>query len=171
MFTYEVGKPYPHPEKKAPGTEVPSIILTNASFDILFYSENPEADKAFYTTSPLQYGVFQAAHIPYIVFNFPGYLNFEVTINILKTDPEQAEKWMNTRSNGVTMFLIHAHSNIIHGLRFIGIQPAVEAQIKDICEQQDHHYDTPEAVDAQIEAFTARYTSAEILKMTRMYKL
>lgn len=171
LYTYEVGKPFPHPEQKAPGIEQPRVMVTSGFFDVLFYSLNPQADKATFTKKPLRYGVYQQDAIPFFIVDFPGDFNFDVSININKVDNKHIDEWLNSDNNLVTLYLIDARTNIIHGIRAIGLKHEVAEQIRDICEKQDEHYASVGHVDIVINRITTTFSTGDMIKRTMMYRL
>lgn len=171
MTKYEVGKPFPHPDQKAPGQDAARVMFIGEFFDVLIYSTMPEADKKAVTQGPLRYGVYQKDDIPFFLVDFNGAISFDMPMNINKVDQAQVDTWLNAKANLVTLYLLDARTNILLGIRAIGLKSAVAEQIRDILEKQDEHYTSPSAVDEAIILIENELTTADMMKRTTMHRL
>lgn len=165
----KVGEPYPY-HHRADGNERVLAEMNNAFFDVLFYSSQPQADARMWTKGKLKYGLFMAKNIPFFVLDFPSdQFNLDVAINFLKIQEDKADEWLNSDANVINLFLIDANTNIIHGMRMISIRHDLAEKIRDACEAQDVHYDSPAQVDQTIAGITERYTTNNMIKISQMY--
>ena len=170
MFPYEVGKPFPGSKLKAPGIEAPVLILNDSFLDLIIYSKNPEADSMFFTREELFYGVFQVAHIPYLIFSFPDDFRIGIGVDFYGKNPVKRQDWLQSNENRVTLLLIDAHSNIIHQKRIIQMQPSVASHIRTLCREQLQQYGSFDEVDEKIQAFEKRFSPGMLSEMTMMFK-
>ncbi|OIN55733.1 hypothetical protein [Arsenicibacter rosenii] len=171
MTKYEVGQPFPHPEYRANGTEGAKIMTTSAFFDILFYSSQPAADRETVTKKPLKYGIYQKDNVPFFLLEFNGEFSVDAPMNINKVDNSAVEEWLNSNGNLVTIYLIDARTNIIHGIRAIGLRHDVAELMRDICEKQDEQYASVGQVDKVIDQISRTMTTEAMIRRATMHRL
>lgn len=171
MIKYEVGKEFPYSEYKANVEEGPIIMFTSGLFDILFFSDSPDEDKAVFTKGSMRYGVFEKSSIPFFIVDFPKHFNFDVSMNINAMDQSKVDKWLNSKHNQITLFLIHSRTNIIYGIRSIIINHLTAELIRDICKKQDSEYAGPDEVNRVIDHIIATISTDQMINQANMHNL
>lgn len=170
MTKFEVGKLFPI-HNQAQAIEETKINTNEGFFDVCFYSLHVADDAKMFTKGKLKYGVFVKDHIPFFILDFVGGISVDASLNILKVKQDKVEAWLNSRANGITLYLIDAQTNILHGMRFIGIKNKVAEQIRDACEAQDANYATHSEVDVKSFEIANILTTEQMMKMITMYEL
>lgn len=79
--------------------------------------------------------------------------------------------WLNSDSNVINLYLVDCNTKILYGMRMIGIQPKVADELRDILERQDEKYENWQAVEAMTTRIMDTYTTADMMKNTKMHLL
>lgn len=170
MYTYEVGKPFPHPQYLPPGQELARPMITSSFFDVIFYSLNPASDHRLFTRGKIRYGLYHRNNVPFFIVDFEDF-DFDVSLNIHKVADEEVEAWLNGDGNLISMYLVDAKQNIIHGIRMVSIKPQIASQIRNICEAQDAAYESAGDVDWAAEQITRQLTTQQMKQRIQLHAL
>jgi hypothetical protein len=161
----EKGKPYPL-HNNARGIERPVIETNTSFFDILLYSLDAKSDAKFWGKSPVKIYPVILDSIPIVVVRYPkeGF-DFDVSMNFHKVHAEQREDWLSNDGNLISLVLIDAKTNFVHGLRLLGVD--FSAEFRSACKEQLRQYNSSFEIDTKIAAIQARYQTADLLDIYR----
>lgn len=171
MMSFEIGRPFPIDRYQATGQESIKALMTGGLFDILFYSLNPVDDRALFNRGLLRYGLYEREGLPFFLIEFPGHFSFDVPLNIRKIDPDAVADWVKSDANDLTLYLVNARSNIIEGIRLIGLRPELIAQLRQVSREQLARYPTPPAVEEGFNHIYAHTSIDQMVRGTTMYLL
>jgi len=169
--TLEVGKPFPL--QNPSGTrDIMLAMVVGESFDIGFWAAGLKSDEIKeWRRGRMHYGVFIKDDIPFFLVDFPvARLFFDVTIDVLaiKEAGKDYETFLNGHGNMVNLFAIDCRTNILKGMRMIGIEHAIAAAIKSACRQQLTRYPSSSALKARMDEIMNQYQTEDMIKATRM---
>ena len=173
MTKFEVGQPFPL-HNHARGIEETRISFNESFFDIFFYLKRAGTeDIKTFRKGPLKYGVFESQNIPFFILELGSNWTVDTSLNILKVKEDKIEQWLNSEANAITMYCIDADTNIILGMRLIGILPTVAEKIRDVLDEQLNMYNTRTAneVEAVINKILDNFTTEQMISRTKMIKL
>ena len=171
MLVYTIGEVFPHPELKQVGFDAPrAMIIPNGFFNIVLHSTQPQADKVL-TSATMQVGLYQKDAIPFVLFNWPGVLAFEVILNIHTVSDEYADAWLNGAGNTIIFFVLDAYTNIITAMRTFNIPPILAEHIRNCLEKQDEHYHDAVEVDLQMEKIMTQIPLKIMFERGNMYRI
>ena len=171
MLVYRIGDPFPHQGLKPAAFDAPqALIITGGFFSVILRSTRPQEDKVL-TSAAMHVGLYQKDAIPFVLFNWPGKMGFEVILNIHTATSEQAETWLNGKGNPITLFVLDAKTNIIMAMRPFSIPPILAGQIRDCLEKQDERYESAIAVDVRMEEIMAQITLQTMFERGTMYRI
>lgn len=163
MIKFEVGEQFPL-HNHARGIEQPRIDMNEAFFDICFYSLQSDNDAPIFRNHPIRYGVFAKNNLPFFLIDFIKEFNLDVSINIHKVHEDKVEKWLNSSSNVINLYLIDAKTNILKAMRMISINPECANLIRDILEKQDENYESASTVEGAIKVIANNYSTDEMFE-------
>lgn len=171
METFTINTPFPAPNP-APGMDYARMrTMQGGSFDLLMYMAKPSpAEIEAAKTGPVIYGLFTQAFVPFFIVKFETF-SFDAPLNILKVDNDEEYTWIKSDANAVNLFLVEATTNIIVSMRCIGIDMELVHNLKSTCAKQLGTYRYPVEVDNAAAALMQRYTTDEMLRETKIYKL
>lgn len=151
MHRFEVGKPYPL-HNHTNGQERALLQRTDSFFDVLYYSPAAKDDAPTWRTGALRYGLAEPSPgLPFVLFELPGEWQFDVTLNLRKANTTaQADAWIQSPANTVVLYLIHARTNVLHGMRIISVPEAWAAELRAAAGRQLARYAEAEAIDRAI---------------------
>lgn len=149
------------------------VSMNEAFFDVVYWIPGSEQKLSeIFTKSKLEYGLFAANKIPFLIINFPNQKwNFDVSLNIKKIQQDKIESWLNSESNIINLYLCDWTTNIIYGMRMISLQKDVAELVRDILENQDEHYSESIEVDLAINNIMKSYTTADMMNNIKMIRL
>lgn len=98
-------------------------------------------------------------------------MSVDACINFLQVFQDKADGWLNSESNLINLYLIDAKTNILRGIRLIGVQKDFANLVRDTCEAQDSAYSTHTEVQSIIDRITANVTTEQMMSKIKMYKL
>ncbi|GAB3740556.1 hypothetical protein GCM10028774_56430 [Spirosoma jeollabukense] len=169
MMSFDIGRPFPIDRYQATGQESIKAMMTVGLFDILFYTLNPVDDRALFNRGLLRYGLYEREGLPSFLIEFPGHFSFELPLNIRKIDPDAVADWIKSDANGLTLYLLNARSNIIEGIRFMGLRPELITQLRQVSQEQLARYPTPSAVEDGFDQIYAHTSLDQMVRGTTMY--
>lgn len=170
MTRFEVGQPFPV-HNRARGVEETRIDINEEFFDMCFYSSQAAKDAKMFTKGKMRYGVFVEDNIPFFIIEFVGDMSIEASFNFLKLKQDKVDHWLNSKANSITLYLIDNQTNILHGMRLIGIKHEVADQFRDACEAQDNTYATHNEVEIKTLSIVKKFSAQELLHKTIMHTL
>lgn len=170
---FEVGQPFPL-HNHASGIETNRIEFNEGFLDIVYYIKNGSTeDIKTFRKGGLSYGVFESQNVAFLLIKYQG-VNwaYDCSINIYALKKESdIENWLNSEANAITMYLIDADTNILLGMRMIGVQPKFAEEIRNILDEQLNLYKSKENVDTIIDRIVKNFTNDLMLQRTKMIKL
>ena len=168
MMKFEVGQPLP--PLQPPGFETSRSTFNSAFFDVVYWIPGTEDGLIpIWKKSKLQYGLFVANNIPFLIFNFPNQQwNFDVSLNIKKVRKNNTNEWLNGESNIINLYLCDCKTNLLLAQRMIAIETEVSEKIRDVLEQQDQQFNSSDEVDNAINVIMQSHTTVEMMKKTKM---
>jgi hypothetical protein len=150
MNVYEVGKRFPH-EKYLTGREITVALPVGQFFDVLCCIQKPEDKEiAKFKQGRLAVSLFERYDIPFVVFDFGGGFNFDVSLDATKVVKEEPD-WMKEEANVVNVFLVDSRMGILKATRMIGLSEMFCEKIRDIVAKQLARKSTT-SVDNDIQA-------------------
>jgi hypothetical protein len=169
--TLEVGKTFPLPNPS--GThDIMMAMVNGESFDIGFWAAGLKGDEILqWRRGRMHYGVFIKDDIPFFLVDFPVVrLFFDVTIDVLaiKEAGKEYETFLNGPGNMVNLFAIDCRTNILKGMRMIGIEHAIADAIKSAGRQQLIRYPSSAALKVRMDEIMNQYQTEDMIKEARM---
>lgn len=150
---YQVGQPFPSP-KVLPGADYPLASFNEAFLDVLFYSSDANADKKIWGADRLTLYFYEASSVQFIAAKFEKLnIDFDVSLNFLKTMEQPREAWLAGTGNLMTLFLIDANTNLLAAMRTVSVNFAPE--LREGIGRQLAAYQSVEAVEAATERVLA----------------
>jgi hypothetical protein len=173
MIKYERGKPLPLAKLPAPLQEQCRAVFDDNFFMVIYWVPGDEPQLVrHWQKDKLRYGVFAQSAVPFFLLELqPGNWLVEVSLNIKKVHAAAVDPWLNTRANALTLVLCDQDTNDVLAIRMIGVRWETSEQLKDILEQQDRLYDTPEEVDSVIASLHRKYPAGTMVRHTTMHHL
>lgn len=170
MPEYKVGQPLP--SLLPPGYELCRISFNATFLDVIYWIPSYQSERMqSWEHAHLQYGVYEANHIPFCLFHFAakGWY-FDISLNVYAIQEELLEGWLQQSDTVVHMLLCDCYSNVVLETRTIIIDPYIAAYIRERLKQQKRYYQNAYEVQKQIEYIMDTITTEEMLKKTSMHK-
>lgn len=168
MIKYEVGKPFNTP-CPIPGGDFGLTRVLTSGFDIIVYLNKPSVnEKREFRQGVLRFGIYDAGDVPFFLLQF-AVIDMDATLNLFKAKIETPKRssWINNLGNALTLYLVDSQTNILHGIRLIGIEPADVEKLKAILHRQNENYSSVNDVDVAIMR-AEQLSLREMMKQTKL---
>jgi hypothetical protein len=168
---FEVGKEFPLKSYKN-FSDFGLIEVNSSLFDFIIGMVKPTSkEKMTIRREPLRYGCYYENYVPFLIIDFRFQnINFDATINIFKIDQNSVEEWLNTEANSVNLFLIDTATNIIEGIRLIGLDMNFVKELKDNLRKQ-LLLSNKEEVEKTIDDVYRKYSTQDLINKIKMINI
>lgn len=168
MTYFQVGRKFPQPNVE-PGNERVLLQRNNAFFDVLYYAPMAAQDAPTWRRGELKFGLSEPTPgVAMVLFEFSPEWQFDVTLNLRKAATEQQQRnWLDSESNRITLYLIDSSTNVLHGMRMIGVPSAWADELRAVARRQLERFTSVEVIDHAISIQEAVPLS-EMIRTTQM---
>ncbi len=174
LIKLEAGKPFPL-RNPLGGSDGAFASITGQSFDLICWANGLSSlEVKTWRKGKLRYGVFVRDGIPFFILHFPVLdWSLDVSIDILieKEKNRQYLEFMAGEGNAVTLYLVDGKTNILKGMRMIGLQPIVADAIKQACALQLEKYPNSAALNVSLQRLLSTYTTPDMMRSGVMVSL
>ena len=195
IFTYEVGKPFPHEEYKLSGEGMVSLITTTGFNLLIMIPGIMPVERESIAHGSFRYGIATYENIPFILLDFsrihPGgklTLSFDATINLAGLPKPDFDRWVNSQANLayrqaglVSIYLVEQNTYILEEMRVISLKHNVATELREVLRkqyqgaaprafgQEEKPMDRQRAVDRARQEIQARYTTQQMIAKATMH--
>lgn len=171
MSAYAVGQKLP--SFFPPGYELCRASFTPQFLDLIYWLPSYQSDNMHtWEHAHLQYGVYEANHIPFLLFHFPAKgWRFDISLNAYAMHEDLFDSWLQSQQNTMQLLLSDCYSNVLLEVRTIEVDPYITNYIRKKLKEQKRHY--PNAIDVQkrIEQIMDSTPTEEMMKKITMHKV
>ena len=121
-----------------------------------------------FESSDFKIGIYQEKEIPFIIFSSKE-LWFDTSINIFKMKNKTRNPWFKSKANSLTLILCDSMSNIIKGIRIIGLQSDFVSDLKGILLKQNKSYKNSNEVDIMIDYVYENLNLDQMIQKGKIY--
>lgn len=137
---FAVGQKFPL-QKYLNRGEITVSILNQQFFEILCCISHPNAKEIqAFKNGNLTLSLYVTQNTPFIICDFGGGFNFDVSININLLSLNDRAVWLNAKANIISLYLVDATSGVLQVIRTISIPFAQD--IKNVLEKQPANADS-----------------------------
>jgi hypothetical protein len=165
------------PLGRNPGREAVRAEFGDMFLDLVYYIERPEPrDVAYFNNGAIHYGVYEEADVPFFLLQLraPGLepWTMESSLNFHKLQEGYRQEWCrDAGANAVMLYLVDAETNILLGMRLVGISLETADQVRGACPRQIARYGDMGQVDEVITGIMAEKDTGVLLKHTALKPL
>lgn len=150
------------------------FIMDGPGFSILTWLSNPTVTEiAAWNSGGYVYGAFVEDSVPFFLASFEDSgVIAEASINVL-AEMEKGEfhcDFLAGESSFMNLFLVDAHTNIVHGIRVLGMGSTTANALRTACAEQVEQYESGKDVATKIMALMQKYSPTEMLQKTQMFR-
>jgi hypothetical protein len=136
-------------------------------------SQAVAAEAEAFRRGELHYGLFRDKGIPFVLVNFRGLASFDCYINTLIEPQAKLDTFLIEKSeaNLWTFYLVDGQSTIVRGIRIIGVEHSLMADLKAECFKQARLYSSPTELSATANKIISRYSTKQLTARSRIWTL
>ena len=168
-----IGHPYPFFDI-CDGSDKALTCRTDGAFDLVCYLSRPtKAEIAQWNMGSLLYGICRAggANLPLVVFLYEGLVQFDTSFNIHKWHSlDETLAWLNGEGNALFAVLVDADTNVVLGLRALGLSHAFMTELRSGLHEQLLSFDSNATVDAAYTELLNRVSPNDMSADTTFYR-
>ena len=147
------------------------LALDGSTFNLILSvgTPSPKEVKAF-GQGTLRVGAVAIQAVPLVLLDCPGLGTFDAALNILLESPEKREAFLagEPEANLVQLFLVDNRTDLIRGMRAVGLTVEIMSLIKAAAFDQVAAYPSAAAVSAKIQEIMAGHSTDRLISLAKM---